>query len=73
MRHLQRPSEWGRVGPIREIKIHVYAKRQTSDSSWEFHRIENKQEKTVQFLMYKTDVKLLIFFSWSNKWTLNDN
>ena len=27
MRHLQRPSGWGRVGPIREIKIHVYAKR----------------------------------------------
>ena len=48
MRHLQRPSEWGRVGPIREIKIHVYAKRQTSDSSWEFLRIENKQVKTVQ-------------------------
>ena len=33
---------------IREIKIHVYAKRQTSDSSWEFLRIENKQIKTVQ-------------------------
>ena len=50
MRHLQRPSEWGRVGPIREIKIHdhVYAKRKTSDSSWEFLRIENKQVKTVQ-------------------------
>ena len=32
----------------REIKIHVYAKRQTSDSSWEFLRIENKQIKTVQ-------------------------
>ena len=33
---------------IREIKIHVYGKRQTSDSSWEFLRIENKQIKTVQ-------------------------
>ena len=33
--------------PIREIKIHVYRKRQTSDSSWEFLRIENKQIKTV--------------------------
>ena len=33
---------------IREIKIHAYAKRQTSDSSWEFLRIENKQIKTVQ-------------------------
>ena len=31
----------------REIKIHVYRKRQTSDSSWEFLRIENKQIKTV--------------------------
>ena len=27
----------------REIKIHVYLKRQTSDSSWEFLRIENKR------------------------------
>jgi len=32
----------------REIKRHVYDKRQTSDSSWEFLRIENKQIKTVQ-------------------------
>ena len=32
---------------IREIKIHGYRKRQTSDSSWEFLRIENKQIKTV--------------------------
>ena len=32
---------------IREIKIHVYRKRQTSDSSWEFLRIENKQKKIV--------------------------
>ena len=32
----------------REIKIHVYAKQQTSDSSWEFLRIENKQIKTVE-------------------------
>ena len=31
------------VSYIREIKIHVYRKRQTSDSSWEFLRIENKQ------------------------------
>ena len=31
----------------REIKIHVYRKRQTSDSSWEFLTIENKQIKTV--------------------------
>ena len=33
---------------ISEIKFHVYSKRQTSDSSWEFLRIENKQIKTVQ-------------------------
>ena len=31
----------------REIKTHVYGKRQTSDSSWEFLRIENKRIKTV--------------------------
>ena len=31
----------------REIKIRVYRKRQTSDSSYEFLRIENKQIKTV--------------------------
>ena len=30
----------------REIKIHVYHKRLTSDPSWEFLRIENKQIKT---------------------------
>ena len=35
------------VGDIREIKIHVYRKRQTSYSSCEFLRIENKQIKTV--------------------------
>ena len=33
---------------IREINIHVYDKRQTSDSSWEFLREKNKQMKTVQ-------------------------
>ena len=32
---------------IREITIRVYAKRRTSDSSWEFRlRIENKQIKS---------------------------
>ena len=30
----------------RQIKIHVYRKRQTADLSWEFLRIENKQLKT---------------------------
>ena len=32
----------------KEIKSHVYGKQQTSDSSWEFLRIENEQIKTVQ-------------------------
>ena len=36
------------VAVIREIKIHVYSKRQTSDSSWEFLRIKSKQIKTIQ-------------------------
>ena len=31
---------------MREIKIHAYRKRQTSDSSWEFLRKENTQIKT---------------------------
>ena len=33
---------------IRDIKIHVYVKLKTSDSSWELLRIENKQIKSVQ-------------------------
>ena len=46
----------------RETKIHVYAKRQTSNSSYEFLRIENKQIKqSTTILMYKTGVKILIF------------
>ena len=40
-----RSDEW--TINIREIKIHVYRKRQTPDSSWEFLRIENKQITTV--------------------------
>ena len=36
----------------REIKIHVYGKRQTLDSSWEFLREKNKQIKTVQKSSY---------------------
>ena len=32
---------------IREFKHHVYGKQQTSDSSWEFLKIENEQIKTV--------------------------
>ena len=46
-----------------EIMIHVHGKRQTSDLSWEFLRIENKQIETVQNNSFrdKTGVKLLIF------------
>ena len=42
--------EWfsGHRGAIKEIKILIYAKQQTSDSSWDSLRIENKQIKTVQ-------------------------
>ena len=43
---------WRRKHWNREIKIHVYRKRQNSDSSWEFLRIENKQIKTVQHDSY---------------------
>ena len=32
----------------REFEHHVYGKRQTSDSSWEFLKIENEQIKTAQ-------------------------
>ena len=55
--------------PIIEIKIHVYAKWQMSDSSWEILRIENNQIKSVQnnwFLCIKLAWNYL-FFSWSNK------
>ena len=41
-----------KTGNYREIKIHVYGKRQTSDLSWEFLKIENKQIKTVQNISY---------------------
>ena len=41
-------STWGELFDNREVKIHVYGKRQTADLSWEFLRIENKQIKTVQ-------------------------
>ena len=37
-----------KTGDYREIKIHVYGKRQTSDLSWEFLKIESKQIKTIQ-------------------------
>ena len=37
----------------REIKNHVYGKRQTSDSSWEFLRTKSKQLKPVQNNSYE--------------------
>ena len=45
----------------REIKIHLYRKQQTSDSNWEFLRIENKPDKKQSrtIIMVKTGVKLL--------------
>ena len=49
---------------IGEIRNHAYGKRQTSDSSREFLKIQNKQIKTVQtetILKDKTSEKL--FFS----------
>ena len=47
---------------IREFKLHVNAKRQTSDSSWEFLKIENEQIKTPQkILLDKKCVKLLTY------------
>ena len=48
---------------IREFKLHIYGKRQTSDSSREFLKIENEQIKTVQNNSYwiKNCVKLLIY------------
>ena len=46
----------------REVKLHVYGKRQTSDSSWEFLKIENKQIKTAQNNSYgRKNAKLLIY------------
>ena len=32
---------------MREFKLHVYGKRETSDSSWEFLKIENEHIKTI--------------------------
>ena len=48
---------------VREFKLHVNAKRQTSDSSWEFFKIENEQIKTPQNILLdkKKCVKLLIY------------
>ena len=39
-------------GVIIEFKLHVYGKRQTSDSSWEVFKTENEQIKTAQNNFY---------------------
>ena len=36
----------------KEFKLHLYGKRQTSDSSWKFLKIENGQIKTAQNKSY---------------------
>ena len=46
----------------REIKIHVYRKRRTSDSSLEFLRIENKQIKTVSNDSYGESCHKLTYY-----------
>ena len=46
----------------REIKIHIYRKRQTSDSRWEFLRIENKQIKTVPDDSYDENWHKTLYF-----------
>ena len=49
---------------IREFNLYVNAKRQTSDSSWEFLKMENEQIKTPQKISLdtlKNCVKLLIY------------
>ena len=37
--------------PLFKFKLHVYGKRQTLDSSWEFLKIENEQIKTAQTVL----------------------
>ena len=44
-----RVADWSQYNNIRGIKIRVYAKRQTTDSSWEFLRIDREvANKTFQ-------------------------
>ena len=38
---------------VESFKLHVYGKRQTSDSSWEFLKIENEQIETAQNNSYR--------------------
>ena len=50
----------GQLDQNRELKLHVYAKRQMSDSSWEFLKIENEQIETAQIILMNNG-KLLIY------------
>ena len=50
----------GQYDQNREFKLHVYAKRQMSDSSWELLKIENEQTETAQIILVN-NVKLLIY------------
>ena len=42
---------------IREFKLHVYGKGQTSDSSWEFLKMENERIKTAQKILMAKKVR----------------
>ena len=42
---------------IREFKLHVYGKRQTSDLSWEFLKMENERIKTAQKIFMDKKVR----------------
>ena len=54
---------WGWALTVyREIKIHVYGKRQMADLSWESLRIENKQIKTVQNNSYGKNWRETTYF-----------
>ena len=42
---------------IREFKLHVYGKGQTSDSTWEFLKMENERIKTAQKIFMDEKVR----------------
>ena len=49
--YLSSQLDWLRTSTLSlngEFKLHVYGKRQTSDSNWEFLKIENEQIKAAQ-------------------------
>ena len=51
IRRIQRWKRKCNETVTREIKLHVYGKRQTSDSSWEFLKIENEQIKQLKTIL----------------------